>query len=125
VAYATVSDVAVRWARTPTTEEAALIAVRLADVERIILKRIPDLDTLIAAGTVDLATVVQVEADVVLRVIRNPDGFVSETDGNYTYQFSQSTRAGILELLPEEWALLGYVGSGRMFMLVPQLAPGE
>lgn len=116
--YATANDVAVRWARTPTVEEAALIDVRLADVERIIRKRIPDLDTLIAAGTIDVADVVQVESDVVLRLIRNPDGFVSETDGNYTYQFSQNTSAARLEIFPEEWALLG-VTAGSMFMLVP------
>jgi hypothetical protein len=125
MAYATTDDVAVRWGRTPTAEETAQIDVRLNDVERMIYKKIPDLDILIAAGTLDVEDVVQVESEVVLRVVRNPEGYVSETDGNYSYQFSQSTRAGVLEILPEEWALLGYVGSGRMFMLVPQLAPGE
>jgi hypothetical protein len=125
MAYATADDVAVRWGRTPTADESVLIDVRLADVERMIRKKIPNLDALITAGIVDVEDVRQVESDVVLRVIRNPEGFVSETDGNYSYQFSQSTRAGVLEILPEEWALLGYVGSGRMFMLVPQLAPGE
>lgn len=118
MAYATASDVAVRWARIPTPEEADLIDVRLADVERIIRKRIPDLDALILAGTIDVADVVQVESDVVLRLIRNPEGFVSETDGNYTYQFAQSTAAARLEIFPEEWALLG-VTSGSMFTLVP------
>ncbi len=125
MAYATTDDVAVRWARTPSEEESDLIAVRLSDVERIIRKRIPDLDDQVLTGKLDVADVVQVETDAVLRLIRNPEGFVSETDGNYTYQFSHTAKAGVLEILPEEWALLGYVSGGSMFELVPNLAPGE
>ena len=75
--YATASDVGVRWARIPTPEESALIDVRLADVERIIRKRIPDLDALVAAGTIDADDVVQVESDVVLRLIRDTLGGLS------------------------------------------------
>ncbi len=119
MAYATPSDVAVRWARTPTQEEADLIDIRLADIERIIRKRIPLLDDLILSGTLDIEDVIQVESDAVLRLVRNPEGFVSETDGNYTYQFAQSTTPGALTILPEEWALLGIVPSGGMFTLVP------
>lgn len=124
MAYATASDVAVRWARTPTVEETALIEVRLNDVDRMIRRRIPDLDDLIASGDVDVDSVVQVESEAVLRVIRNPEGFVSETDGNYTYQYSQNTSAGSLTILPEEWALLG-VSAGGTFMLVPNLLLGS
>ena len=122
--YATADDVSVRWTRTPTAEESALIDVRLADVERMIRKKIPTLDGLITAGTIDVEDVIQVESDAVLRLVRNPEGFVSETDGNYTYQFNHQSSAGRLEILPEEWLLLGYTGSGKMFTLVPQLAPG-
>lgn len=126
MAYATPSDVAVRWARTPSEEESDLIAVRLSDIERIIRKRIPDLDDRILSGDLDVDDVVQVESDAVLRLIRNPEGFVSETDGNYTYQFSHNAKAGVLEILPEEWALLGATSvGGSMFELVPNLAPGE
>lgn len=125
MAYATSDDVAVRWARTPSDEEAALIEVRLEDVERLIRKRIPTLDTLISNGTVLEDDLIQVEADSVLRLVRNPEGFVSESDGNYTYQFNQSTAAGKLEILPEEWTLLGVSASGGLFALVPYLLPGD
>jgi hypothetical protein len=124
MAYATSSDVAVRWARTPTTEEAALIEVRLNDVDRMIRRRIPDLDDLILSGDIDVDNVIQVESEAVLRVIRNPEGFVSETDGNYTYQYNQSTTSGRLAILPEEWELLG-VSAGGTFMLVPTFLPGS
>ena len=126
MAFAQVDDVSVRWARTPSEEENDLIAIRLSDIERIIRKRIPDLDDRILSGDLDVDDVIQVEADSVLRLVRNHEGFVSETDGNYTYQFNQATAAGKLEILPEEWALLGATSvGGSMFELVPNLAPGE
>jgi hypothetical protein len=123
MAYATSSDVAVRWARTPTVEETALIDVKLADVHRMIRRRIPDLDALVLSGEIDRDDVVRVESDTVLRFLRNPEGFVSETDGNYTYQYSQQTVAGKLEILPEEWELLGY-SRGGFFELVPAFTEG-
>lgn len=104
--YATAEDVAARLGRELSTEETALVAVRLADVERMILRRVPDLAEKITAEDVDEADVVQVEADAVVRLVRNPEGYLSETDGNYTYMFSQAT-TGQLEITAREWQLLG------------------
>jgi hypothetical protein len=120
MAYASLEDVSVRWARIPTPEEAAAIQVRLDDVERMILRRIPDLDEQIADGSIELEDLKLVEAEAVLRLARNPEGYVSETDGNYTYQLSQQTIAGRLEILPEEWELLGVVRT-RLSFLTPVL----
>lgn len=120
MAYASSTDVTVRWGRVPTTEEAAAIDVRLEDVERLILRRIPDLEDQITAGTILEEDLIQVEADAVLRLARNPDGYVSETDGNYTYMLSQQQTMGRLEILPEEWDLLG-VSRGRLSFLTPVL----
>lgn len=125
MAYATPDDVSVRWARTPSNEEADLIAIRLDDVERIIRRKIPDIDDRILSGDLDIEDVIRVESDVVLRMVRNPEGFVSETDGNYTYQLAHNTSPGSLSLLPEEWELLGYSAGNKMFALVPFFEPGE
>ncbi|KZM68835.1 Gp19/Gp15/Gp42 family protein [Nocardia terpenica] len=121
MAYAEPADVAVRWGRTLTSEEKALITARLTDVERRIRRKISDLDKKIAAGTILRDDVVQVEADAVLRLVRNPDGYIQESDGSYSYMLSQEAASGKLEILPEEWELLGYRRTG-MFMLVPTLA---
>lgn len=118
MAHASIADVTVRWGRVPSAEESAALAVRLEDVERIILRRIPDLEDLLLSGDILEEDLIQVESDAVLRLMRNPDGFVSETDGNYTYQLSQQTAAGRLELLPEEWELLGVVRT-RLSFLTP------
>ncbi|ASJ79532.1 head-to-tail adaptor [Mycobacterium phage Kalnoky] len=115
--YATASDVTARWARQPTDEETALINVRLADVERMIKRRIPDLATRVTDSDY-LEDLKQVEADAVLRLVRNPEGYLSETDGNYTYMLRSDLASGKLEIFPEEWEILGYRRS-RMTVIVP------
>ncbi len=121
--YATSSDVGVRLGRELTTEESSPVEIRLDDIERRIKRRIPDLAEKITAGDVDEADVVQVEADVVLRLVRNPDGYLSETDGNYTYMFRQDLANGKLEILAAEWETLGVV-TGAVAQLVPTFSDG-
>lgn len=123
MAYATSENVSVRWAREPSDEESALIEVRLDDVERMIRRRIPDLDDQITAETIDIDDLIQVEAESVLRLVRNPDGYVSESDGNYTYMLRQDMASGRLEILPHEWEMLGVVRS-RMAVIAPAITLG-
>lgn len=119
MAYATPDDVAIRWGRELTAEESASITVRLEDSERMIRRRIPDLDDQIAAGTINVEDVVQVESDCVLRLARNPEGYVSETDGDYTYKLSDNLAGGALGITDDEWAILGVSGGNGMFFLTP------
>jgi hypothetical protein len=100
-----------------TAEETTLVATRLADAERMLSRRV-DLAAGIAAGTFEAEDVVQVEADMVLRLVRNPEGHISETDGNYMYQLSRELASGKLEVTSEEWRTLGLKQSG-MFTLAP------
>lgn len=116
--YASASDVAALLARELTTEEAALADRRLAQVERMILRRIPDLAERIADGDVDEADVRDTEAEAVYRVIRNPDGIYSETDGAYAYTKSADAADNTLRITADEWSTLG-VRTGKMFSLVP------
>ena len=60
--------------------------IRLADAERMILRRIPDLAGKITAGDIDEADVIQVESDAVIQILKNPDGCTSETYGTYSYR---------------------------------------
>lgn len=127
MAYATVADVASRWGKDPASFDApttALIDARLADVERLIKRRLAaavptrDLDAEITDSTLDVDDVVQVEADAVIRLARNPDGYQSETDGSYTYMLSSADSDNVLEILPTEWQTLGLLNTG-MFIIVP------
>ena len=118
MAYATDADVAVRWARTLTHEEIALVNARLGDIERRIKRRVPDLEAKITAGTVDVDDVIQVEADAVLRLVRNPEGYIQESDGDYSYMLSSQNSQGKLTILDEEWELVGFVRR-RIFSIAP------
>ena len=69
--------------------------------------RIPDLADQIEDETIDVEDVKQVEAEAVLRSVRNPDGYASETDGTYAYTFSRELASGKLQILPDDWAVLG------------------
>lgn len=120
--YATDADVAVRLARELTDEEKALVAARLDDAENLIRSRVTDLDAQVLNGTILRANVVRVTADAVLRLVRNPDGFVQETDGNYTYMLSQDSADANLKILPEEWAVLGV--RRTVFMVHPRFNIG-
>ncbi|MBU8808072.1 phage Gp19/Gp15/Gp42 family protein [Mycolicibacterium goodii] len=118
--YAKPDDVAALWGRTLTDEETTLVQRRLGQVERLIHKRIPDLDAKIAADVIDVDDVIQVEADAVLRVVRNPDGVIEETDGNYTYRRGYDADAGKLMIYPDEWETLG-IRQSRVSLLVPSV----
>ena len=120
MAYASSVDVQYRLGRELSDEEQILVGTRLEDVERMIRRRVPDLDDKVINETILEDDVIQVEAEVVLRLIRNPDGLFMETDGNYSYQFSREAASGRLEIRREEWMLLG-VRLGGVFSLAPSV----
>lgn len=119
MAYANSTDVSNRLGRELSDEEATLVDTRLNDAELLIKSRIPDLDDLIDDGTIDVDIVKMIEANAVVRLVRNPNAYTGETDGNYSYQINWKTATGELEILDNEWALLG-VGSA-LFLIAPKL----
>lgn len=105
--YANLSDVSTRLGRPITSpEEVAQVNAWLADVEALILARIPNLADLVTAGNPSAAVVAMVEANAVIRKIKNPDGKVSEGIDDYNYRLNENSRKGELFLTDEEWALL-------------------
>lgn len=123
MAYAQASDVAARLGRTLTTDETTQVAALLGDAEIEIRTRIPDLDTR-AEDPDYLAKLVMVEASAVARLVRNPDGHIAETDGNYSYQLNWRLNTGALEITAREWQLLG-VSSGVSALDVRPRTPFE
>ena len=49
-----------------------------------------------------------VESNAVLRVLRNPEGYRQETEGNYGYSLSAAVASGHLFIMDSEWDDLGY-----------------
>lgn len=120
MSIATPQDVAARLGRELDTEETNLVQVRLDDAELILRNRIANLDDK------DSDVVVMVESEMVLRLIRNPEGYVQEGDGGYTYRISDEVASGKLRVLNHEWNLLGIRGglySIAPFLQMPDYSP--
>jgi len=107
VAYATAQDIEDRLGRELDESEATIVNTRLEDAEELIYRRIPDLAQRVDDGKIRERLIVMVECEAVMRLIRNPEGYTQETDGNYSYSIDSRVASGRLSILPEEWALLG------------------
>lgn len=116
------TDVAARVGRVLTEEEAALAETLAGDVLRRIRRRIPDLDLRvegegrplpIVTPVIDLEDLKAVQATVVARVIRNPDGYRSENAEGVGYSFDTRAAAGFIYLDREDWELLGVSAGGK------------
>ncbi|MER7174202.1 Gp19/Gp15/Gp42 family protein [Streptomyces mesophilus] len=99
----------------------AQIQALITQAETYLYARVPDLDRRIASGQVTQATVDFIEASMVARVARNPDGYRAETEGDYSYQLDSRAAAGFLILLPDELIMLG-IGRGA-FTIAPTNPP--
>lgn len=119
MAYASPNDVENRLGRDLDESETTVVATRLEDVELLIRSRIPDLDAKVASGEIPEALLVMIEAEAILRLIRNPDGYTQETDGNYSYTISRDVASGKLGLLDAEWWRLG-IGRG-IYSIAPHV----
>ena len=117
--YAQPRDVEQRLGRALDEAETQIVHARLDDAELLLRSRIPDLDARITSGRLDKAVVVMVEADMVLRLVRNPEGYQQESDGNYSYMLRSDVASGRLTVLANEWTLLG-VRSG-VYVIRPRL----
>lgn len=104
--YAQITDVQARTLRTLTADQLALAAVRLGEVERRIRRRIPDLNARCTASAEYTQNVISVEANIVADFLANPDGYTSETDGNYSYTRSRAQVDAALTPSLEDWRLL-------------------
>jgi Phage protein Gp19/Gp15/Gp42 len=122
--YADDSDVEVRLGRTLSEPERLQVLAWLQDIEGTIKSRIPNLDDLVTAGTLPAAVVLKIEAQAVLRVLRNPDGKLTERIDDYSWTRDSSTATGSLCLTDEEWDELTPSSSYESFSIRPYYEPG-
>lgn len=121
MAYATFDDVQARYHLPIEDELRPLVETRLEDAEAKIRSRIPALDEMILQGRVSEATVIRVTAEAVIRLVRNPDGYISETDGSYTYQLSYGSGSSELTITRDDWRDLGVSGGVSIIHAGPVL----
>lgn len=132
--YAAVDDVAAQQPLTSAQEGLAAHLVRAgSELLRLRARQAgQDLDADLAAGRITAETAALTVANMVLRVLRNPNGLRSETTGPFSRTYDTTAAAGLLvvtdydlaavtpaEVVPDGLAGLG-VGTIRV---VPGLAP--
>ena len=112
----------------------AYVQTLLNDAERTLLAKCAGLLARADLPTsdpthVDPALIVQVEAAMVLRLLGDPEGYaakgyVSETDGNYSYRLSDSASSpDRLAPTDDELGLLGCPGAGGMGIIALKATP--
>lgn len=112
---ATPDDVAVSLMRDLNATETKYVQPLLDRAERLLVSRIPGLLYRATAGIgpVSLQLIADVEAEMVARVLRAPDGggiYRQETEGNYSYSLNLQVASGLLDVLDAEWTKLGLGG---------------
>lgn len=120
-----VSDLEARWRILSDAETITAEAV-LDDAWALLKSKIPGLDEA-ASGDVDLsANVVRVESQMVLRVLKNPDGIktttVSIDDASRTITRDGNTSTG-LYVTDEELGSLSAEGEAGAFTIRPTAKP--
>jgi hypothetical protein len=100
---AVVADVAARW-RPLTTQETTNATAFLGDAWALLLSRRPTLEADITAGTVTTANVVRVVVAMVLRILRNPDGWDQESIDDWSGRRNALIADGVLRVTPDELA---------------------
>lgn len=102
VQQVTVQDVQDRYDGTlPVTVQATL-----EDAEAIIMATVPQTARRLATGRLAWQVFLHVVCDMVLRVVRNPDGFNSEGDGSYNFSRNAAVASGNLWLTANDMELL-------------------
>lgn len=96
-----------------------LVAELIADAAILIRARIPNIDQRIDDGTIDGDYATLVVANAVVRVLKNPDGYRSETMGSMGFTIDTRAAAGFLTILADEWEGLGVPANAGAAFIAP------
>lgn len=100
---ATVADIEARW-RPLVGQELTNADVFLDDAWALLLGRRPTLDDDLIAGTVSETNVIRVLCAMVIRVLRNPEGYLEESVDDYRYRRDAVLSTGLLHVTADELA---------------------
>ncbi len=122
----TTADVEARW--RPLTSEQTLVATTLLDDAWNLLRfRVLSLEARLAAvpPTLDVGLVKAVMAAMVIRVLRNPDGYRQQSIEDYSHTRDEASSTGLLTVTDDELGLLGpSTGSdGGAYTVIPYTYP--
>ncbi|MGK5677516.1 hypothetical protein [Actinoplanes sp. URMC 104] len=87
-----------------TVDEQSLTKYLLRAASKMLRQRQPNVDTLLASGRLDADVVALAAANMVLRVLRNPNGLKAETTGPFSKTYDVSAAAGQLVVTADDLA---------------------
>lgn len=90
-------------------ERAAWVNQKIDEAARELLSYIPNLLERISLGLVDQEFVNDKVIGSVLRVVRNPEGFETETEGDYAYRLNKTVASGDIWYLERDLIAMGWV----------------
>ncbi len=108
--FATPDDVAVVWRDLTAAEELRAWSL-LTSASAKVRARVANVDSRIADGTLDAALVRGIVVDMVLRVMRNPEGVRQRTVGGVSVTLADDDLFGRLGITDQEVALLMPAGA--------------
>lgn len=95
---ASVGDVATLRGGTLSTAQSGLARYLLRAASKMVRRAFPEIDDNLDAGTLDADAVAHTVANMVARVLRNPDGLRSQSIGPFSYAYDTQIAAGELVL---------------------------
>lgn len=104
--FADVSVVELAWGQPVPDASVAHVDYLIDKAERLVRGGVPNLDARLLVGPLTEDDVSDVVCDMVLRVLKNPEGYKYETAGDYAVQRDVTVAGGLLTLLSTEKARL-------------------
>lgn len=104
--FADVAAVELAWNQSVPDGSEAHVDYLIDKAERLVRSKVSNLSARLLAGSISEADVRDVVCDMVLRVLRNPDGYRYEAAGDYSYQRDLTVAGGTLVISQSELARL-------------------
>ena len=104
---AAAADVQTAMLRTLDSDETTLADALLIRASWLVRQERPGLDTLVTAGALDADVVTGVVAEMVARVLRNPDGWRQKATGPFSGTYDVNVASGYLTITDIDRAMLG------------------
>lgn len=99
-------DVRARYERDIPDDRSPYLLALIGEAVQVLASKVGDLDQF------PPATVKMLIIRAVMRVLRNPEGFTSESEGTYNYNLSQRVASGSIWFPDDEIGMLVPVGVG-------------